>query len=159
MNNNNDSLDTGIESEMSVICKFKRLCKGGKIPKNVKNIISTNSEIGYSFDTERGNESEDEFESSSDEISESEETENQSSSSSEEEKEENKSRELMEVFNSTVLNERNNESIISSGEKRKREITNQSKSLPKGWVYLSEEDKEEEKKEENTRKTRFGRKY
>jgi hypothetical protein len=167
MNNNDNSLDTGIESEISVVCKFKRLCKGGKIPKNVKNIITTNNDLDYSFDIERGNEreSEEEFESSSsDESNESQETENQSTSSSEEKEEENenKSRELTEVFNSTVLNEKSNEGVISSGEKRKRAVSTQRKSLPKGWVYLSGgEEKEEKKKEEeeNTRKTRHGRRY
>ncbi len=56
--NYNDSTDTGIETEKSVVCKLKNFNKGGKIPKNVKDVISRNNEFEYSFNAVTENESE-----------------------------------------------------------------------------------------------------
>ena len=132
MNNNND-LDTGVESELSVVCKFKKLCKCGKKPKNVKDIISTHVELNYSFGSNTVSESAKRRNTehiSSDESNELSDSEDSVENSSSEE-----SNDDLEESSQDISNESKNESLI--GEKR-RKITQEKSKLPKGWVYESD---------------------
>lgn len=152
--NYNDSTDTGVETEKSVVCKFKKLNKGGKIPKNVKDVISRNDELNHSFQAtneRKDSESESELESYEFSSEENEEITEERDDSENEEKE----RELEERLESTILNENINENVTT--ERRKRKTQNQKNKLPKGWAYVTETEEKKVEEEINVRRSKYGR--
>ena len=109
-----------------------------KIPKNVKDIISTHVELDYSFGSNTVSESAKSRNTehiSSDESNELSDSENLSEDSVENSSSEESKDDLEESNSQDISNESKNESLI--GEKR-RKITQEKSKLPKGWVYESD---------------------
>lgn len=135
--NNED--DIGTESESSVLTKFKKLNKGGKLPIPVKRIINNEVES-----KEENNENEEDEENEGNN-----ETDERTDSS------DDQSSESVEENDICISNEENE----TKEEVKVEQIPQPSKKLPKGWAYEPIVNGDSVSTVKSSRRTRSKRKY